>query len=668
MKRKKSIIEILCRKEIKDILRDKKTLIIMVLVPLLLYPAMIMGITLVLSRLGKDSMENTYMVIYENKNENIVQELRKSYDAIKEKEDLSLVFFEKEGWTEDSATAELIIEKEDQTIEITIRYNSTNRDSSAAHSQIKKVVEYYEDKILEERLYSKGLEKEFLTPVLLESKDEATHSETLGLSLGGSLGMLLISTIMMGAFYPTIDVITGEKERGTLETLLMLPVSNFQMILSKFLAVSLFSCVSAVLSILSIGGSVAFLFTSLTKGIEGESLGIDVSYFLSATPLLLVVVLATALLLTAVSMCFCIFAKSFKEANNYFTPVMLVIMFASMVAILPSIELELKTALIPIVNVSLLIKAVIAGKLSYNMALIAVAVNLAYSILTVWILAKIYSSENVLFRDGFQNFHLFEKRSQIKSGTVPKSGDLILVTAVLLLLILYLGLGAGARNQMAGVVVNQLLILLLPLFLIWYMKLDVKKIFSFCFPKILPAAGGIFLYLGTYLLTMILSTFLTKLMPQSTENVEMGFDLLLNYPMIVLVVVIALMPAVGEELFFRGLLFGSWKHRLGPIPAMLLSSFIFGAFHMSFVKLFPTTLLGLCFSYIVWKTGSIYPSIILHFVNNLFAILLMKYKEEMEFLSPILEKTEMAGMEMLWMTAIGAVLVAVGILGGRRNY
>ena len=662
MKNNKPIIKILFLKEITEILRDKKTLIIMILMPLLLYPAMIIGLTLVVSQIGKNQTENTYYITYEQKDEEIISKLKESYESIKEEEELSLEFVAGDTSVLASGKVNLQIEKEKEKTEIIIQYNSTDQTSSITHNQIKKVIEHYGERVLEERLLEKGIDKEFLTPVLIQSKNEATEAENMGISLGGSLGMLLITTILVGAFYPTIDVTTGEKERGTLETLLTLPVSNFQMIFSKFLAVSLIACSSAILSILSLGGSILFLLRGMESAMEGEGLGIDYSLFLSSLPLLLIVVMITALLLTAISMCFCIFAKSFKEANNYFTPVMLIVMFASMVSMLPSVELEMTTALIPIVNVSLLMKAVIAQKLSYSLSMVIIAVNLSYSILTIWILAKIYSSENVLFNDGFQSFSLFEKRSDMKQGTIPKTGDLILVTAVLLLLILYLSLWAGAKSQMAGALVNQLLILSIPLFLIWYMKLEVKTVFSCKIPNIKLAAGSLFLYLGTYCFSMILGSFLMRLMPQSTGNLEAGFGELLTYPMVVLVLVIALMPAVGEELFFRGLLFGSWKLRLKPIVAMLLSSFIFGAFHMSFVKLLPTTMLGLCFSYIVWKTGSIYPAMVLHFINNFFSLLVMKYETQMGKVVPALVKAELEGTELRGMIVMGGGFRLAGIL------
>ena len=178
MKRNKTLIEILFLKEIKDILRDKKTLIIMVIVPLLLYPAMIIGLTLVLSQMGKNQMENTYYVIYDKKDENMVRELRDSYEKIKEEEELSLEFLTEVKEEEKKGYVKLEVSEENQKLAVTLKYNATNQDSATAHNQLKKVVEHYEERMLEKRLMEKGLERDFLTPVVVQSKNEATDSES----------------------------------------------------------------------------------------------------------------------------------------------------------------------------------------------------------------------------------------------------------------------------------------------------------------------------------------------------------------------------------------------------------------------------------------------------------------------------------------------------------
>ena len=134
-----------------------------------------------------------------------------------------------------------------------------------------------------------------------------------------------------------------------------------------------------------------------------------------------------------------VIAKSFKEANNYMTPVMLVVMFLSMAGMIPSVQLSYTTALIPILNVSLMVKQILAQQFSMGMAGVAIGVNLAYSVLIVWILSKIYDSEDILFSDGFRGFRLFQKRADIRKGTVPQSGDLLVIVVATFLLLIYVG-------------------------------------------------------------------------------------------------------------------------------------------------------------------------------------------------------------------------------------
>lgn len=664
-------IKTLVRKEILDILRDKKTLIIMVAVPILLYPAMIIGMVLIMNMVASAQQETVHTAAYSTAYEEQAAALQRIYEENKEDFDLQLKFLsineaDKET-SKNSYDAWISFAEDEKGLNITVEYTSTDQDSGYTESIIEDLADLYRDKLLVEKLTAHGLTEDFLSPVTYEAKDSVSASESAGMNLGGSIGMLLVVTIMLGAFYPAIDATTGEKERGTLETLLTLPVTNFQMIMSKYIAVSAFACVTAILSLVSLGASVVFLVNSVTDGVSEEFSGIDLSTILSWMPVLLLVMIVTALLITAFSMCFCVFAKSFKEANNYITPVMLIVMFASMAGMLPSVELNYKTALIPIVNVSLLIKQVMAQQMNLGLVGITIGVNLCYSVLIVWILAKMYDSENILFTDGFQSFKIFEKRSEIKKGTVPKIGDLILSVVVLLLLVLYLGTAATVKSVFGGTVVNQLLILSIPLILVWYMKSDVKTLFSLKIPKIKHILGGLILYVGVYALMMIISYGLTIIFPESAENTQMTFEMMMEQPFVLIVLVMAVMPAIGEEIYFRGLLFGSLRHRYPALWAILISSLIFGVFHLSLVKILPTGMLGACFAYITYTSGSIYIGMFLHFFNNLMSSIAMKYPEQMEKVLPILMKSQFTVTDMIIFLAVGAFCTGLGLFILRKK-
>lgn len=664
-------IKTLVRKEILDILRDKKTLIIMVAVPILLYPAMIIGMVMIMSMIAATQEEKIHTAAYAAEYEEQAAVLEQIYKENEDDFNLKLEFLslseEDKEAAKDSYDAWVNFIESETGLNVTVEYTSTDQDSGYTESMLEDLVEIYRDELLAEKLQAHDLTEDFLTPVTYEAKDSVSVSESAGMNLGGSIGMLLVVTIMLGAFYPAIDATTGEKERGTLETLLTLPVTNFQMIMSKYIAVSLFACVTAVLSLVSLGASVVFLVNSVTDGVSEEFTGIDLSMILSQMPVLLLVMIVTALLITAFSMIFCVFAKSFKEANNYITPVMLIVMFGSMAGMLPSMELNYKTALIPIVNVSLLIKQVMAQQMNLYLAGITIGINFCYSVLIVWILAKMYDSENILFADGFQSFKLFEKRSEIKKGTVPKIGDLILSVVVLLLLVLYLGTAATAKSVFGGTVVNQVLILAVPLLLVWYMKSDVKELFSLKVPKIKNVLGGLILYVGVYAIMLVVSYVLVLMFPESAENTQMTFDIMMEQPIILVVLVMAVMPAIGEELYFRGLIFGSMRHRYKAVWAIVISSVIFGVFHLSIVKILPTGMLGACFAYIIYTSGSIYIGMFLHFFNNLMSAIAMKYPEQMEKILPVLMKTEFTVSDVLLLLGVGIICTTAGIYVLKRN-
>lgn len=687
MKRLKTLV----KKEIMDILRDKKTLIIMVVVPLLLYPMIIIGMTMAMSMMVASQENSIHTVGYAGGEQEakVVEVLKELYEENKEELACELVFEqievvskqekasadeakavatgEKEGKINGADVWLTVSENEQGTLYTEIAYTSTNQDSNYAESALSELLTIYKENLLEDKLKKEGLTEEFLHPLEIESVDAASESESMGMSIGGSIGMMLVVTIMMGAFYPAVDVTTGEKERGTLETLLTLPVSNFQMIMSKYIAVALFACVTAILSLLALGGSVLFLMFGVSTELAEELKGIEPATILTMIPVLLIAMITTALLITAVCMCFCVFAKSMKEANNYSTAVMLIIMFASMVGMIPSAELNICTALIPFVNISLLIKQIAAQQFAFSLAGVTILVNFAYSVLIIWILAKMYDSEDVLFNDGFRSFKLFQKRGDIEAGTVPDVGDLIISIVVVLLLSLYLGTAVSVRSPFGGTVASQLIILTVPLFMVWYMKSKPKELFCMKKPQKGTVIGAVLLYIGTFCLEMAVTGVLTELFPTSTENVQYTFEILLEQPTILVILVMALMPAVGEEIFFRGFLYGGFRHKYGVKWGIVISAVIFGAFHMSLVKLLPTAMLGACFAYILSVTGSIYIGMTLHFVNNAFLMLQMKEPETIGKLLPILMKEELKIADMLYFLGIGIVCAAVGLYLLRRR-
>ena len=659
-------IKALLKRELTDIFRDKKTLCMMVLLPLLLYPLMIVGMTLLFSAITQSQEETTYQVAFadlgQEREQTLTDLLEKDADTFSYQ--ISVEPFDENDKTIEQALKDgdydaVLSYEESQKDPYRIYYLEAKDDSGIAATALKELLEDYNKQLQKQKVQQLGLDAdEILNPVRYEEVNYSSTEQTMGNMLGDIVPMLVIISIMMGAIYPAIDVTAGEKERGTLETLLTLPVTNFELIMSKFLAVSVIACVSAILNIVSMGAAFGFMFSYMMEGMGAVT--INYATFLPAILFTLLVMVFFALFVTAVSLCICIFAKSFKEANNYITPMMLVFMFGSMVTMVPNIELTEVTAAIPIVNISLMIVQLFS--FSYNYALFGIVLlsNIVYSLLAVLILGKIYNSEAVLFSEGMSSLKLFTPRSEMRKGQIPGIGDVVVLICVELLLIFYVGTAAQLKMGFYGTVVVQLLILLFPLLYLWYLKADFKKVLSLQMPKVLHILAALFVWIGGFSLMCMLAVFLTKIFPESTQSMADTMAEYVRQPFWVLVLVMAVMPAVGEELMFRGFIFGTLKRRWRVLPAMLVTSAIFGIYHMSLSKFFTTALLGFMLVYVVEKPGSIFCSMLMHFCNNLVAVVVMKYSEQASRAVPILTKSGYVLSDYLLLVGVACIGLGLG--------
>jgi len=670
-------IKALFKKELADILRDKKTLFTMVVIPLVLYPLLIIGLTLLMSSVMANQKEQVYKIAFDQvpETEQIMALLEE--EEVKEDVSYKLVLTEVSDVETALSAGEIdayvtYVPKEEGGFvtdeagvkslngRLKIVYYEANERSVAAQNGLEDLLNVYQERLRSANLKCMNLDEDIiLYPMPYTVTGISTIEDSMGSMMGSTIPMMIIVCIMMGALYPSIDVTAGEKERGTLETLLTLPITNFEMIMSKFLAVSVISCVSAVLNILSMGGACIFMVTFMTDSTSTE---VDILAFLPAMLLTIVVMMAFALFVTAVCMCVCVFAKSFKEANNYITPVMFVFMFGGFASMVPNLELTATTAAVPIINVALLIEQIF--KFEYDYALIGIVfiTNVVYSLLTIMALGKIYNSEEILFSESLSGVKLIKKRSEMTKGQIPGIGDSVLLCCIVLLCTLYIGTAAQVKLGFAGVAVTQAFILVCPLIYAWYIKTDFKKLFSLKVPKVTQLFGAFFTWIGTYCIVLFLSMLLSKIMPESAANVNATFSEFTKQPFLILALVMALMPAVGEELLFRGFFFGALKEKMKPMAAMLVVSAVFGIYHMSLIKFFTTAFLGFMIVYVVKETGSIYCGMLMHFCNNLVSAIAMKYYEKIENLLPILVKEKWVVSDYLLLAAIGVGGILLGYL------
>lgn len=661
-------IKAIYKKEILDLLRDKKTLIMMVLVPLLLYPLIFVGAMLISSAVMNSMQSSEYQIA-------IVEEGEVSYD----REELTALLSDTEDELEyhlkvveetepqkallsEEIDAYVVVGQKDGKVTFDVYYLSSITNSSTASDMVEDKLELYEKKMEEKMLNELGLDAEYImNPVEVTWNDQSNKEEKLGSIMGSILPFLLITSILMGAVYPSIDTTAGEKERGTLETLLTLPVRNDELIMGKFLAVATISVVSALLNLLSMGIMAGFLFNIMSTT-ETDTAGINLTGFLPAAFIVVLCVVAFALFISAITMCVTTFAKSFKEANNYVTPLLLVVMFTGYIGFIPNIEFTPLMASIPVVNICLLISNLLVFKYNFYLILIVLVTNVAYAVLAVWVLSRIYDSEDVLFGEGGMSLQIFTSRKDLKQGGVPNFSDAVLVAAVSMLLLLYVGTVVQMKFLLPGLLITQLMILGVPVFAAWYTKKDFKETFSLRVPKVTGILGAVLLEIGTFVLVMVLSVALTKLWPQDVDGVNQSFEMLLEgVTFIPALLVIALAPAICEEALFRGYLFSAARKKFKPVAAILIVAALFGIYHLSVVKFFTTGILGIVFCYVVYETGSIALSSLMHFINNAVSVVILYYGEQLKGLVPVLFQESMTAGEMAGMLIFAVLFSGMGV-------
>lgn len=671
------IIKTLIKKEILDVFRDKKTVVMMLVVPVILYPLIFIGVMQIAAAISSSMEKQEYRIAVEAEDDGAFLDklARKSAENEKE-EDGSYILTSFDARSMDSVH-DYIEELNEEKIDVYVTgkmqngkmrydvyYISSVTNSDYAMNIVMDVFDEFREELTEEKIKEAGLDvHEILEPVLYETNDTASNEQFLGSIMGAILPFMLIVSLLMGTMYPAIDTTAGERERGTLETILTLPVSNRDLITSKFLTVAMIGMTSALFNILSMGGVAFYMYQIIDMGADTQAAGgadFGFSQFLPAILVGILAIFAFSLFISAVTMCVTSFAKSYKEANNYITPLMLVVMFTGYIGFIPNIELNQTMAMVPVANICLLIKNMLVFKIDYMAIAVVLISNVAYAVFAVLILSKLYDSEAILFGDSKNGLQLFERRSNLQKGGVPTVSDACFVVALTIVLVLYAGSMMQIKFGLAGLFGTQMILLLVPLFIVLYTKKDIFQTYGFGKTGVKSYIGGFFMIIGLFLINIVLSFGLMKLFPSSTENITNTFSELFSGNIIAVFLVIALTPAICEEMLFRGMIFHALKAKYRVWTAIGIVSVLFGIYHMSMVKLLTTGLLGLFLCYVVYQADSIYPAMMMHFINNAVSVIISCYPEQAGKVFPVFLKESLSPLEIVLMLVIGLVLLGIG--------
>jgi len=484
-------------------------------------------------------------------------------------------------------------------------------------------------------------------------------------SLATLIPLILILMTVTGAVYPAIDLTAGERERGTLEALVAAPVPRYELLFAKYLAVLSVAMLTALANLVSM------VVTSYASGLEGVlfgSAGLSVRVMLLTLGLLCVF----AAFFSAVILVLTSFARSFKEAQAYLIPVMMLAMAPGVMCLLPGIEFNGTYAVTPLVNIVLLARDVFEDRVVPVWALATLLSTVLYSAVALGAAARIFGTDAVLYGSEGSWADLLRRPDTPRAApTLPQAmfGLAVLFPAFLILS------SIPARWESLSVIerlagnatITVLLFAGLPLALTaasrvsWTTGLSLRG--APVGAVVACAILGLSLWPFAYeLQVMLLTTDRLTALEELFKPLKAQLDAI---PLWVKLFTLAVVPAVCEELFFRGFLLSAFRTGMSPSLAVVFSGVLFGLFHVIvqqslFSERFaPTCFLGVVLAAICVRTGSLLPGMLLHVMHNGFLLSLSSFQEELKAIGIGIE--EYQHLPVLWLVI--AALVAAGAFG-----
>jgi sodium transport system permease protein len=397
-------IGIVYRKELLEALRDRRTLISTIVVPILLFPVLTVGIGYVAAGLiGAANREpSRVMMLSLDDSPAITQSLRavpglilvppspNYQDLISNKKIQAAV--ELPPGFQNTAASDL-----SGVSAVKIYVFAGDLKSAAAAQRIEKFFAEYRDNLVRRRLAAEKLPAGIVKPFDIQQQNVVSDEKITAETFGGIIPYLVIIMCLTGAMYPAMDLTAGEKERNTMETILSSPVSRTHLVLGKFLLVLSASLSTAALSVTSMGLSSWIIQKLQNPPAPGES-AMQIKIGLPAVLSVFIVALPLAVLFSAALLTIALFAKSYKEAQSYLSPLMIVVIVPAVAAILPGVELTPWLSVIPILNVSLLCKELVAGTHHWNSIVLIFVSTSLYAAAAIFLAVKMFHRESVLFR------------------------------------------------------------------------------------------------------------------------------------------------------------------------------------------------------------------------------------------------------------------------------
>ncbi|HPU96349.1 MAG TPA: ABC transporter permease subunit/CPBP intramembrane protease [Candidatus Hydrogenedentes bacterium] len=623
------VLQTLFVKEMLETFRDRRTLFMMIGLPVLLYPSVLL-IGAQVALLRQERIDKGVSRVYLETASLLDMPLIRPWLEASGK--ISVVYTImpraalRDGEIDLIATVKAPLSETffaRKPLAVELLYDVTEQRSLEALDRVDRLLKDVAEREQRRRLEERGIDPSEVMPLTVSRVDLAGSAKVAGSILGALLPALLIIITALGAFYPAVDLTAGEKERGTLETLLSTPVTRSELVTGKFLAVFCLAMLTAMVNLVAqLGTMYVFL------GQVSETLPAAFSALLRNPLPLLAVILAImvpmALLLSSLMMAVCLFARSFREAQTFLTPVMLLIAAPALIAGMPGLRLTPFWTFVPVVNAVLAFKeAMLGGVLPQDLFLVF-ASTLAVALFVLACAAWLFQREEITLADD-PVLPLSWRRDAYPPRDFLSASHALGIFGGVMVLIFYVGSLLQAYWPLPGLLLTEWILVLAPVLgVLWLVRADFRAVLGWRPARLSAYVAAVFLGIGAFLATASFGALQERFLP-IPEAYREAFQVFFTagrdpVSYVWLFLVVALSPALCEEVLFRGVLLRGFAGRFPAWAAVLLVSFLFGLFHLSIFRFLPTALLGIPLAYIALRSGSVFPAMLAHALVNALAL------------------------------------------------
>ncbi len=555
-----------------------------------------------------------------------------------------------------------------------IIYSTATEESQICYGRLNGVLRSWAREIGKSNLSAGGMPAETVDPFDLALDDVDEKTGFSGAAIWSKvLPVILIIWAMTGAFYPAVDLCAGEKERGTLETLLSSPAERSEIVLGKLMTVTTFSMATAALNMFSMGAT-GWLILARMHVFQPPALIAFLWLTLALVPI--------SAMFSAICLALAAMARSTKEGQYYLMPLLTLVMPLVILPMAPGVQLTLGYALIPVAGMVLLLRAVLEGNYwqAAQFCPAVMLVTIGCCLLSIrWAIDQ-FNSESVLFRESERlDIRLRLRHLITDRGPTPTIAAAIACGSVILLVRFALNLTMTPPEGFYGfalstVAVLVLVVLLPALILTAVLTRSPRQTLLLRRPPWLAIPAAAVLAVVLYPTVTTLNVAVAKLYPLSdnmSETLSAMTSVFHTVPLWQLLLLMAVVPAVCEELAFRGFILSGFRqsgHKWRPI---IYTSIFFALGHAILQQSIVACVMGIVIGYLAVQTRSIWPCMVYHMCHNGIQMSTLRLTPELLNRVPILgylfDLSEGATLPCPWPVVGVSALAAVALLAWFRS-